>query len=340
MSGNLIHVAVAVIRDAEGRVLLARRPLGSHLGGMWEFPGGKLEAGENVLRALARELQEELGIRPRLCRPLIQTPHRYPDKHVLLDVWEVLRWQGRVHGRESQPLRWVAPDALKRYRLPPADAAIVSAVRLPPVYLITPLPGRDLESFLQRLQACLEAGVRLVQLRAPGLTPARLRSLARQVRELCHQHGAQVLVNGTPGQVLDVGADGVHLTSRRLLRLSRRPLGEDHWVAASCHNADELAHAARVGVDFAVLSPVAATASHPGTKPMGWRRFAELASGARLPVFALGGMGPADLNRARLCGAQGLGMVSGLWSAGDAGAAMLDCARCLTLTAVGDTVPA
>ena len=141
-----IHVAAAVIRGADGQILLAKRPEDKHQGGLWEFPGGKVESGETVQAALARELEEELDIRPTAARPLIQVRHDYPDKQVLLDVWEVSAFTGEPHGAEGQPLAWVSPRQLGDYEFPAANRPIVAAARLPEQYLITPegLSGPEL----------------------------------------------------------------------------------------------------------------------------------------------------------------------------------------------------
>ena len=97
-----IHVMAAVIRDAERRILIAKRPDDAHQGGLWEFPGGKLEPGESRLEALQRELHEELGITVQQARPLIDLQHNYPDKHIRLDVWEVSEFTGTAHGAEGE----------------------------------------------------------------------------------------------------------------------------------------------------------------------------------------------------------------------------------------------
>ena len=103
-----VHVAAAVIRGTDGSILIARRADTQHQGGLWEFPGGKVEAGESVEAALARELKEELGITVEVARPLIKVQHDYPDKQVLLDVWEVSAFSGEPHGVEGQPLAWLS----------------------------------------------------------------------------------------------------------------------------------------------------------------------------------------------------------------------------------------
>ncbi len=310
----MIHVAAAVIVNRAGEVLLARRPGHVHQGGLWEFPGGKLEPTEDSESGLARELEEELGITPTSCRPLIRIPYHYPDKSVLLDVWRVDAWRGEPHGREGQPVEWVpAPDLLER-AFPAANLPVVTAARLPDCYLVTPEPGNDHGAFLADLAASIQAGARLVQLRAKGLAPERFRALSMRAVELCRAESAILLLNADPGLVLDSGADGIHLNSQRLLAYRTRPLPAGRWVAASCHNEQELAHACRLGLDFVVLSPVKPTASHPDSMPLGWSGLRSLTEQATVPVYALGGMHTDDLPVAWDHGAQGIAAIRSLWT--------------------------
>jgi 8-oxo-dGTP diphosphatase len=127
----LIHVVAGVVIDAAERVLIAQRPTGKHLAGGWEFPGGKLEPGEERLAGLARELREEIGIEIALPRPLIRVRHAYPSREVLLDVWVVRRFGGEPRGLDGQALRWCTQDELATAELLPADKPIVAALRLP-----------------------------------------------------------------------------------------------------------------------------------------------------------------------------------------------------------------
>jgi 8-oxo-dGTP diphosphatase len=307
-------VAAAAIVDGEGRVLLARRPDHVHQGGLWEFPGGKVEGGESVEGALARELEEELGLNPTAYRPLIRVHHSYPGRDVLLDVWRVHAWEGTPHGREGQPTEWVAVPDLRRRRFPPANLPIIAAVRLPDTYLITPDAGPDAGAFLQGLEGALAAGVRLVQLRLPSSGPDHYRRLAREVLGRCRDAGARLLLNADPRWVEPLRADGVHLNSARLRAHRHRPLDVDHWVAASCHDADEVGHACALGVDFIVVSPIRSTRSHPGSRPLGWQRFWTLAEQATVPVYALGGLARGDLRAAWAHGAQGIAAIRGLWA--------------------------
>lgn len=309
-------MAVAAIVNKEGLVLIARRPLHVHQGGRWEFPGGKVEAGEDVLAALVRELHEELGIDVLQARPLIRVPHRYPERQVLLDVWRIDDFAGHAYGREGQEVRWVTSGELSDYEFPPPNRPIITALRLPDRYLITPEPGGpdDWPDFLAQLEQALQRGARMVQLRTKQLVGAQLEQLAPQVHELCRCHGARVLLNAAPELALVLGMDGVQLSSKALMRVDQRPsLPAGMLVGASCHTAKELAHASAMGADFALLSPVQATQSHPETTPLGWETFAQLADACRIPVYALGGMTAEDIPMAWRHGGQGVAAIRGLW---------------------------
>lgn len=308
-----VHVVAAAIFNDRGEVLIARRPEHLHQGGLWEFPGGKVEPGEAVEQALARELHEELGIDVTNARPLIRVPYDYPDKRVLLDVWRVDRFRGEAHGREGQPVLWVMPEALTDYPFPAANRPIVTAARLPACYLITGGPADDPERFLSALETSLRSGVRLVQLRAKDLPEDALRALAQRSLSLCRDHNARLLLNAPPALADELNADGIHLSGARLRELRERPLGCDKWVAASCHDEVELAHACHIGVDFVVAAPVLPTASHPGAPTLGWEGLRRLTERAAVPVYALGGMGPGDIAQACAHGAQGIAAISSLW---------------------------
>jgi 8-oxo-dGTP diphosphatase len=304
-------VVAGVLTDVRGRILLARRTAGRDLAGAWEFPGGKVEQGETAFQALDRELHEELGIRVLAAEPFISVPQAYPSKRIVLDVHTVTAFEGTPRGRERQALAWAPPEKLSSYPMPPADRPVVAAINDSARYLIT---GETVErgAFMARLDRALLAGVRRIQLRARGLPPAELAALARDAAIVCGTRGAQLLVNGEPGLAADLGI-GVHLTSRQLMALEARPLPPELPVAASCHGADELAQAERLGVDFAVLGPVRATESHPDAVPLGWDRFSQLREGVSLPIYALGGMKPADVGTARRHGGQGVAGIRHLW---------------------------
>ncbi|UFQ98474.1 Nudix family hydrolase [Pseudomonas wenzhouensis] len=310
-----VHVAAAVIRGVDGRILLARRPEDKHQGGLWEFPGGKVEEGETVHAALARELQEELGICPQAARPLIQIRHDYPDKQVLLDVWEVSAFSGEPHGAEGQPLAWASERQLLDYQFPAANKPIVAAARLPECYLITP-DGLAPSELLAGIRSALAQGIRLIQLRAPNMFDAQYRDLAVDVQGLCAGK-AQLMLKGPLEWLGDFPAAGWHLTAEQLRQYGAggRPFPENRWLAASCHSPEELALAAQMGVDFATLSPLQATATHPGAQPLGWEAAREMLAGFNLPAYLLGGVGPGDVERAWQIGAQGVAGIRAFWPA-------------------------
>ncbi|MCO6414230.1 MAG: Nudix family hydrolase [Thiogranum sp.] len=308
-----VQVAVAAIVNDRHEVLISLRPDHVHQGGLWEFPGGKLETGEAVPDALRREIHEELGIVVHDMQPLIRIPHRYSDKAVLLDVWTVNAFEGTAHGQEGQRIEWVSVADLRERDFPEANKAIIHALQLPAEYLITPEPGADENRFLDQLCLALQSGTRLVQLRAKSHNEQQYITLARQAVALCHDFNARILLNADPTLVAALGADGVHLSAHRLRQCRRRPLGEEFWIAASCHGPEELDQAQRMGADFAVLSPVRATASHPQAETLGWPRFASWVDGCAIPVYALGGMTRSDADIARHHGAQGIAAIRALW---------------------------
>jgi len=305
MMSEFIHVAAGVIYNAAGEVLLARRAAHRHQGGLWEFPGGKVEAGETVEQALARELHEELGITVTRSEPLIRIPHDYADRTVVLDVHAVRAYSGELHGREGQPVRWVAPPQLNDYAMPAANRPIVNALRLPAECLITP-PVDSEEQWLSALKKSLQQGVRLVQLRLKDLAADRVDALTHKALALCHAHHCRVLLNADPLQFAHLPVDGFHLPANTLARYPARPVAEAIWLSASIHNRAELAEANRLGVDLGFVAPVQATRTHPDAVPLGWAGFAQLADAATFPVYALGGMQRHDVALARQYGGQGI----------------------------------
>ena len=293
----MIEVAAAVIQRPDGSFLLAQRPAGKVYAGYWEFPGGKIEPGEEPARALARELHEELGIDVERAYPWITREYVYPHGHVRLHFFRVVKWKGEPHPREKQAITWnpgVAP-------MLPANAPVLAALALPVEYAITSASTMGVAEQLAKLEKRLEEGLKLVQVREPNLREAA--AFTRQVVDLAHRHGAKVMTK-TPFP----GADGVHLASHQLMALAARPEG---FVAASCHTRAELEHAMALALDFAVLGPVKEKAA---AAPLGWQRFADLARYATLPVYAIGGVTRADLEDARSAGAHGVAMIRGAWA--------------------------
>ena len=311
---SILHVAVAAIVNADEEVLVALRPDHVHQGGLWEFPGGKLQDGEDIFHGLKRELNEELGIDVRAAHPLIQVRHDYEDRSVLLDVWCVEDYRGVPQGMEGQPIRWCKISELKPQTFPEANHAIIKALQLPDCYMISG-EFRDIDDFQSRLNHALSRGIRLVQLRTKNIMQVDLyRQIAEQAYEACESSGARLLLNVSPENFSELPAHGLHLSSRALFSVDERPVGENSLLSVSCHNEKELQHARLIQADLVLLSPVRETRSHPGVAGIGWPAFRKMVEAMDCPVYALGGMTLADLEDAKNNGAQGIAAISEFWT--------------------------
>lgn len=295
----------------DGMVLLGNRPEGKAWAGWWEFPGGKIEDGETPLEALQRELAEELGVQATEVYPWLVRTFDYPEKTVKLNFFIVKSWQGDPVGREGQKLSWQNPSVLTVEPMLPANTPILSALSLPPVYAITNMQDMGEALFFKALEFQLKKGLKLIQVREKQLGRHALIAFAKRVIELARPYGAKVLINSEIDDVLKAGADGIHLNSVTLMGLSEKPNGL--LVAASCHNAQEMAKAAQLNVDFVILSPVLPTRSHPEAQGIGWGGLREIKQDYPLPVYALGGMQSSELKNAWQAGAHGIAMQRAVW---------------------------
>jgi len=315
---KVTHVAVAILLKANGEFLLASRPQGKPWAGWWEFPGGKVEASETPEYALVRELKEELGIVATFIQPWLQRRFDYPETHdspaktVHLHFFFVTEWQGELNPHEGQELSWQDAANITVQPILPANTPILKALALPPIYAISNLLEMGEEDFFTSLEIQLESGLKLIQVREKHLQKPMLVRFAEQVIALAKPFGTKVLLNEDVELAKKVGADGVHLQSKTLMNLKEKPAGL--MVAASCHNAADLAHAQELGLDFVVLSPVKTTKSHTDAVTLGWQGFAQLISSVEIPVYALGGMAIADLSQALSEGARGVAMQRAVWT--------------------------
>jgi 8-oxo-dGTP diphosphatase len=314
MEPRVVHVAVGVIFDKSGNILIAKRSDKTHQGGLWEFPGGKVERGETLFEALQRELYEELAIDITATEPLIKIRHDYGDKIVLLDVHKVTDFSGNPHGNEGQPIAWVTPESLHEYEFPAANRPIITAINLPQRLLIT---GEfiDDDNFLNRIESALKKNIRLVQLRVQNVEI--ISSIHDRVSELCNLYSATLLINTSPEFFSKIASDpnvGLHLNSNNLLSCNTRPVSPCVLLSASCHNENEIEHAQNIGVDFICISPVLKTNSHPDQSAIGWQAFEQLVAQATVPAYALGAMKECDLVSAVERGAQGIAAISEWWA--------------------------
>ncbi len=311
-----LAVVAGVLTDARGRVLIAQRAASANEAGKWEFAGGKIRPGETALAALRRELREELGIGVDAANELALVRWRGPPRAINLHVFSVGAWRGDPRAHEHQALRWVEPSALIRYPMPAPDRPIRARLTLPQQYLITPEPGNDAEGFIERFARAIDdPAIGVVSLRAKLLAATTRAVLAERCLATARALRPEliVLIHAEVALAQALGFDGVHLSASQLFSAAERPLPESAWVFASCHDALELRTAEAIGVDAVTLSPVRATASHPQSRPIGWRRLGALTRSSHNPVYALGGTAPRDLATARASGAHGIAAIRSLW---------------------------
>jgi 8-oxo-dGTP diphosphatase len=315
---KVVRVAVAIIQKTSGELLLASRPSGKGWAGWWEFPGGKIEAGETVLHALYRELQEELGITPTKTQSWLTRQFDYPATHdaeaktVLLHFYFVTQWLGTPQPLEGQTLAWQLPNQLTVSPILPANEPIIKALALPNVYAISNVSELGEAAFLTALKQQLDDGLQLLQVREKHLSDLELKTLCQKIKALCAPYSIQLLLNTNTTLAAELGFNGVHLTSHQLENSKKRPL-KFSLVSASCHTLEDLEKAALLQLDFVVLSPVLKTASHPTTEPLGWNTFAKLVQSCNLPVYALGGMRQEMLPKAFENGACGIALMRDCW---------------------------
>jgi 8-oxo-dGTP diphosphatase len=300
----VVEVAAAVLQRPDGAFLLAQRPPGKVYAGYWEFPGGKVEPGEPAAEALARELHEELGIDVERAYPWITRVFTYPHAIVRLNFFRVMRWRGEPHPKEDQAIAWQAPGGAMAAPMLPANAPVLASLALPHEYAITDAARFGSAQMLALLEARLEQGLKLLQVREPGLDAEERRIFSENAIGRARRYGCKVMVKAPYP-----GADGLHLTASQLMSLNEKPRAG--LVAASCHDRKELERAMHLELDFAVLGPVKEKGQLPA---LGWPRFCEIARGASLPVYAIGGLTRADLEDAWRAGAHGVAMIRGAWA--------------------------
>ena len=315
------HVAVAVIENDSNEVCISLRHQDAHQGGLWEFPGGKVENGESVEQSLFREIKEELGLEIKSHRPLITITHTYEGSKpatVCLHVYKITSYKGVAEGLEGQQVEWVKTSRLTDYDFPAANLAIIRALQLPDKYLIT---GRfnDGKDFSEKLDNALSADIRLVQLRLKDDSVSDvklLQAIVEQAADSCNKAGAKLMLNLSVKCRQHVDLTGIefagfHADSRMLMQLSQAPSAK--LFSSSCHNKEEIDRAVKLNSDFIVLSPVQKTASHPEMEAMGWQQFSSLIKDIPIPVYALGGVSGDDIETAWSHGAQGVAAISAFW---------------------------
>jgi 8-oxo-dGTP diphosphatase len=306
----IVDVAAAVIQRPDGAFLLAQRPAVKVYAGYWEFPGGKVEPGEDSTRALSRELHEELGIDVVRAYPWITRVFTYPHATVRLKFFRVLDWAGEPHPRERQAIAWQRIDAPMAAPMLPANAPVLASLALPAEYAITDAARRGVPAMLALFRKRLEGGLKLVQVREPELPEEERVLFSKEAIDLARRYGCKVMLKA-PAFPVSPGADGIHFTAAELMKLKERPRGM--LAAASCHTREELERAIELELDFVAVGAVKPTASHVQGPLLGWDGLAALIAGSSVPVYAIGGLSGEDLESAWRAGAHGVAMIRGAW---------------------------
>jgi len=309
MTSDHIVVAVGIVRNKLNQILLSQRRNDVLFPDYWEFPGGKLISGETEFAALKRELKEELAITVTDARKLIATRHKYPDFDVELKVFEVISYEGQPQSQEGQNLKWQQTKNLCGDNILPSDLPIIKALNLPDKYMITP-SGKSLQELISLIQyANATHNVKMVQYR-DKLPSQEYKAHAQKLITLAHKLDIKLLLNSSIELALALKAHGVHLNSAHLMAQKPCAQPENLLIGVSCHNAQELLQAENINSDFAVLSPVMPSNTHPKNPGIGWDKFAKLVNGTNIPTYALGGMKIADINYAKNLGGQGISGIS------------------------------
>ncbi len=311
-----VDVAVGLIVQ-DGKALLAQRAAHQHQGGRYEFPGGKVEAGESIVSALARELHEELGIEIVEPHFVQRLTYRYPEKTVCLHVYRIDAFRGEPVGLEGQPLSWVALDALFELNFPDANRPIVRAAQLPLQYVIS--PNLIVESTKTDRQAAELASLPAwladqtieketdawLYVRLPDVLPVTYAAAIQQLSML--RPDLKLIAAEDAPESVNEYIVGRHLTQSALLETQElvRSSERDFWFAA-CHDAASIEQAAKLGVDAITIGAVLPTPTHQDRPSLGWDGFEALAQRSDVPVYAIGGMTPALLAEARMRGGFGV----------------------------------
>ena len=308
-----IHVVVGILYNRNrDKILITKRTSKQFLSGYWEFPGGKVKNNESSFSALSREFFEELGISLKSAKRLIKINHDYPGEKVLLDVWEIYEWEGEPTNLENQEINWPDKNNLFKYKFPEANKHIIQTLYLPDIYGISEESYKDYSHLFSVVRNYFNSGLKIFQLRLSFERNNVSRENIEELYEEAKRNAAKLILNGVASDIEYFTVHGIHLKSKELLKYNNRPISGDYILGVSCHNEVELERAEKLCVNYAFISPVSATRSHPSKIPLGWSNFKQLAEQANFPVYALGGMSFADLKEAKENGAYGIAMISAI----------------------------
>lgn len=302
------RVVIGIVENNAGQLLLTKRRPGVHLENYWEFPGGKVEKQESFKVALRRELHEEIGIHVSQVQKIIDFECQYDDRRIHFQVYKVLDYLLDISNREHQPLNWVLYNELDIHQMPSANTVIIDALCLPSLYMIADQQSMTSNILLDVVKKNLEADIKLIQYRAHGVGRSEYIAMAKDIYDLCQQHGAKMVCNCALEWLDEFPAHGVHLTSSHLAEVceSASYLNKYPYFSASCHTPEEVELANQMKVRCILIGPVHTTCTHPDATSLEWEGFNRLCRVANMPVYALGGVGANEVASAIAHGAQGV----------------------------------
>lgn len=308
---KVIKVAVGVLRNKSGQLLFAKRQVHQFMAGFWELPGGKIEANETNEAAVSRELTEELGVQVTKLSLHQTLSHQYPDRKVMLNIYNIDAYTGVPYGKEGQQTTWMNVEDLRNYQLLPNMQAFINSITLPNKYWITPALNHQSSAWTRQFEQKLTIGIKLIQLRSKTKLDNRF---IEEINNKCQQNNVKLLLN-IPNKTFNTAfnkicCSGWHLSTNEMLLLKARPCADDKLLGVSTHNLDEALRAQAIDADFVVISPVQATQTHPDATPLGWNAAKEVVDALNIPVYFLGGMTLKNLGQALKSGAQGIAGVS------------------------------
>ncbi len=309
-----IHVAVGVIENEEGNVLISKRSLRQDQGGLWEFPGGKIHQGESHFEALNRELKEELNINTLRSRPLITIHHQYSNYSVVLYVHKVIHWEDEPIGKEGQEIKWLEKESLMPHNFPEANKTIIKATQLPDTIFVTPEPSLYEERFfLTKIEQILKQGIKIIQFRCKKKKCIEHYEIIKKIKLLCEKFEAKLIINTDTDFKYLTEFDGLHLSSENLKKYDKRPISKEKLLMVSCHNDKEIEMSKKIDADALILGSVKTSNSHPNGMYLGWENFGAMTKRTNIPIYGIGGLNDDDKETAWNYGAQGIAMISGLW---------------------------
>lgn len=309
-----VHVVVAIIKNAKQEVLVSRRKSDAHLGDLLEFPGGKVEKNETSAEALRRELAEELNIQLIKATPLIQIPYTYSDQKILLDAYLVSEYLGDIAAHEGQEIYWNSVESMNDDNFPAANYGLIRALKLPRIFPVTPSYSQDPRNFLMKFESVVSKDpIKIIQLRSHELEHLEYVKLAKKCAVLCSNYGVLLIVNCEVNILDESQAVGIHLTSDKLVKTKKRPVGGTKLVGASCHDQKDIDHANKLRLDYIFIGPVIEKNFSKNSKTLGWDGFAALSKNSLVPAYAIGGLSETDTDACVSHGGHGIAAIRSFW---------------------------